>query len=104
LYAYQPEDVLWRITQGKIRLLVLREGLPEEEIIAYSKEYHPTLIVMGTRGKSQKDMDLIGSVTGEVMKAIFLASLKSVKGTFSGIANTGTRFTSITSPVTLHPR
>ena len=37
----------------------------------------------------------------DVAKAIFLASLKSVKGTFSGIANTGTRFTSITSPVTL---
>ncbi len=47
---------------------VLREGLPEEEIIAYCKEYHPTLIVMGTRGKSQKDMDLIGSVTGEVIE------------------------------------
>lgn len=47
---------------------VLREGLPEEEIIAYSKEYRPTLIVMGTRGKSQKDMDLIGSVTGEVIE------------------------------------
>lgn len=47
---------------------VLREGLPEEEIISYSKEYHPTLIVMGTRGKSQKDMDLIGSVTGEVIE------------------------------------
>lgn len=47
---------------------VLREGLPEEEILAYSKEYHPTLIVMGTRGKSQKDMDLIGSVTGEVIE------------------------------------
>ncbi|WP_099465679.1 universal stress protein [Parabacteroides provencensis] len=47
---------------------VLREGLPEEEIIAYSKDYHPTLIVMGTRGKSQKDMDLIGSVTGEVIE------------------------------------
>ncbi len=47
---------------------VLREGLPEEEIIAYSKEYHPSLIVMGTRGKSQKDMDLIGSVTGEVIE------------------------------------
>ena len=26
----------------------------------------------------------------DVAKAIFLASLKSVKGTFSGIANTGT--------------
>lgn len=47
---------------------VLREGLPEEEILAYSKEYHPSLIVMGTRGKSQKDMDLIGSVTGEVIE------------------------------------
>lgn len=47
---------------------VLREGLPEEEIIAYCKEYHPTLIVMGTRGKSQKDMNLIGSVTGEVIE------------------------------------
>ena len=46
----------------------LREGLPEEEIIAFSKEYRPTLIVMGTRGKSQKDMDLIGSVTGEVIE------------------------------------
>lgn len=47
---------------------VLREGLPEEEIIAYSKEYRPTLIVMGTRGKNQKEMDLIGSVTGEVIE------------------------------------
>ncbi|MCD7935743.1 MAG: universal stress protein [Tannerellaceae bacterium] len=45
----------------------LREGLPEEEILAFSKEYHPSLVVMGTRGKSQKDLDLIGSVTGEVI-------------------------------------
>ncbi len=46
---------------------ILREGLPEEEIIAYSKEYRPTIIVMGTRGSNQKDMDLIGSVTGEII-------------------------------------
>ena len=45
----------------------LREGLPEEEIIAFGKEYRPDLIVMGTRGKDQKDIDLIGSVTGEVI-------------------------------------
>lgn len=45
----------------------LREGLPEEEIVLFSKEYRPTLVVMGTRGKSQKDLDLIGSVTGEVI-------------------------------------
>lgn len=47
---------------------ILREGLPEEEILSYSKEYHPTLIVMGTRGTNQKDMDLIGSVTGEIIE------------------------------------
>lgn len=47
---------------------ILREGLPEEEILSYSKEYHPSLIIMGTRGKSQKEMDLIGSVTGEIIE------------------------------------
>ena len=46
----------------------LREGLPEEEIIAYGKEYRPDIIIMGTRGKDQKDIDLIGSVTGEVIE------------------------------------
>lgn len=47
----------------------LREGLPEEEIIRYSKENFPALIVMGTRGKNKKEMDLIGSVTGEIIEA-----------------------------------
>lgn len=46
---------------------ILREGLPEEEIISYAKEYRPTFIVMGSRGKSRKEADLIGSVTGEVI-------------------------------------
>lgn len=47
---------------------VLREGIPEEEIISYAKECKPIMIVMGTRGKSQKEIDLIGSVTGEVIE------------------------------------
>lgn len=46
---------------------VLREGIPEEEILRYNKEQHPQIIVMGTRGKNQKDIDLIGSVTAEVI-------------------------------------
>ena len=41
---------------------VLREGIPEEEILRYSKEYRPRIVIMGTRGKNQKDIDLIGSV------------------------------------------
>jgi len=47
---------------------ILREGIPEEEILRYSKENQPQLIVMGTRGKNQKDIDLIGSVTAEVIE------------------------------------
>lgn len=48
---------------------VLREGLPEEEILTYCKDYQPSMIVMGTRGKNQKEIDLIGSVTGEIIEA-----------------------------------
>ncbi len=48
----------------------LREGLPEEEIIAVSKELDPILIIMGTRGKNQKDLDLIGSITAEVIERV----------------------------------
>lgn len=47
---------------------VLREGIPEEEILRYNKEQYPRMIVMGTRGKNQKDIDLIGSVTAEVIE------------------------------------
>ena len=45
----------------------LIEGLPEEEIISYSKKYKPEAIVMGTRGKNAQESNLIGSVTAEVM-------------------------------------
>ncbi len=47
---------------------VLREGIPEEEIIRYSKKHTPLIIIMGTRGKNQKDIDLIGSVTAEIIE------------------------------------
>lgn len=47
---------------------ILREGSPEDEIIAYSKEYRPAMIVMGTRGKNRKNIELIGSVTAEIIE------------------------------------
>lgn len=43
------------------------EGLPEEVITEYSKQHNPELIVMGTRGASKKEKELIGSVTAEVL-------------------------------------
>jgi len=46
---------------------ILRDGLPEEEIDRYCKENAPIMVFMGTRGKNQKDIDLIGSVTAEVI-------------------------------------
>lgn len=47
----------------------LREGVPEEEILAYSKKESPALVVMGTRSRFRKDDNLIGSVTAEVLEA-----------------------------------
>ena len=45
----------------------LTKGIAEEEIANFSKEYKPWLIIMGTRGKDRKSIDLIGSVTAEVI-------------------------------------
>ncbi len=48
----------------------LKQGIVEEEIKRYNKKIHPILIIMGTRDKKQKQVDLIGSVTAEVMEQI----------------------------------
>jgi len=45
----------------------LKEGVPEDAILAYAKDHEPSLIVMGTRGKDQKEADFIGSVTAEII-------------------------------------
>ena len=45
----------------------LREGVPEEEIVHYAKTKKPIMIIMGTRGEGEKDLDIIGSVTAEVI-------------------------------------
>lgn len=45
----------------------VREGVPEDVISEMSRELHPMLIVMGTRGAGKKERDLVGSVTAEVL-------------------------------------
>jgi nucleotide-binding universal stress UspA family protein len=66
------ESLHQQIKEGKLPDVkfkhVVREGIPEEEIIRYSKKHNPSIIIMGTRGKDQKDMDLIGSVTAEIIE------------------------------------
>ncbi len=44
-----------------------REGVPEEQILQYSKKHKPFIIIMGTQGKHSKDHDLLGSVTSDII-------------------------------------
>jgi len=48
---------------------VLKEGVPEDAILDYAKLNRPELIVMGTRDSVQKERDLIGSISAEVLDA-----------------------------------
>ncbi len=47
----------------------LKEGVPEDEILAYCKKESPALVVMGTRSKLNRNENTIGSVTAEVLEA-----------------------------------
>lgn len=45
-------------------------GVPEDEIIHYSQEFEPDLVVMGTHGKGTGMGSIIGSVTAAVINRI----------------------------------
>lgn len=47
----------------------VEEGVPEVTILDCAQRENVALIVMGTRGKSKKEAELIGSVTAEVLDA-----------------------------------
>ena len=70
-YEALNENVLQEIAARYDRLTDVEENVEihqiEEEILRYAKEQRPKVIIMGTRGKSQKDIDLIGSVTAEII-------------------------------------
>lgn len=44
-----------------------REGIPEEQIILYIKKHKPLMLLMGTQGQGSHKLDLLGSVTSEVI-------------------------------------
>lgn len=46
----------------------LVSGIAEDEIAKFSLNYKPLVIIMGTRGADRKAVDLIGSVTAEVIE------------------------------------
>lgn len=45
-----------------------REGVPEEQILLFSKRHLQQLIILGTHGKGFKEGDLLGSVTADVIE------------------------------------
>ncbi|MBW6480957.1 MAG: universal stress protein [Bacteroidales bacterium] len=45
----------------------LREGIVEDEIALMAKAYKPGIIVLGTKGKGEKQSDIIGSVVSRVL-------------------------------------
>ncbi|MCF8365155.1 MAG: universal stress protein [Bacteroidales bacterium] len=49
-------------------VFTLTGGMPEEEILNISETYNPDLIVMGTRGKGEKDL-LTGKVSSKVVQS-----------------------------------
>ncbi len=64
-YLNKKNEALNKPVNLKMELV---KGIAEDEIIKYSKLYKPLVIIMGTRGADRKAMDLIGSVTAEVME------------------------------------
>lgn len=62
------EDELELNPLGNVRIVhTLTGGIPQEEILNISETYQPDLIVMGTRGKGDKD-NLTGKVSSKVVK------------------------------------
>ncbi len=49
-------------------ITLMDEGVPEDVIIETSQKYNTALIVMGMRGKNLKEIELLGSVTAEVIE------------------------------------
>jgi nucleotide-binding universal stress UspA family protein len=71
-----------------------REGVPEEQILSYSRKYKPLLVVMGTKGQNANNSSvLLGSVTAEVLDRslmpVFAFPEKTPFDRFDNIRNIG---------------
>jgi len=65
----------------------LTGGIPEDEIVNIAETYDPDIIVMGTRGKGNKDI-LTGKVTSKVVKNVKCRILTvPVNAKYSGFKN-----------------
>jgi len=67
----------------------LTHGIPDKEIIAYSKEYNPGVIIMGTKIHSENSNQFFGNVTATVLEEAKVPVLTIPgKSNFSGVNKT----------------
>lgn len=71
LMSHVSDDIRQRIKEGTLPPVRftsrIEEGVPEEVIRQVARELNPLIIVMGTRSSSQKQREMLGSVTAEVI-------------------------------------
>jgi nucleotide-binding universal stress UspA family protein len=65
------DEIRGHIKQGSLPPVLFKsqilEGVPEDVIVEQAKAINPLMIVMGTRGSDRKEVEMIGSVTAEVL-------------------------------------
>lgn len=66
--------------QKAVYKIVIKKGVPEAEILKYSEDHEVFLIIMDTRVKQDKQQELIGSVTAEVIDGSTIPVLVIPKG------------------------
>ncbi len=65
---------------------ILTNGFAEDEILNFTEEYNPGLIIMGTKGKSNKPGDIFGSITAKIIEYAQVPVLAiQKKSTFNSI-------------------
>lgn len=78
------------ISEEKINISYqLSTGVPDDEIIRYSVEFNPDIVIMGTRGKD-KSKTILGSVTASIIRKLKLPVL-AIPGEYSFIGEKNIR-------------
>lgn len=71
LMANLTKEIDEKIASGALPkvsyLTSIKEGFPADELLRYAKRNTPTIIIMGTRGKTMDSSYLIGSVAAEII-------------------------------------
>lgn len=87
------DDIRKRQSAGELPQVkfdtVVEEGVPEDVILNYTREHPTGLVVMATRGHRKRRLDMIGSVTAEVIDScrvpVFTVPENYTLGSISGI-------------------